>query len=84
MFRRMPIVQVYLPDDLHDALKRRGLPASELLQIALRAELERLDAVDATARHLEELAGEVGEPSARQQAQSDSVVRRIRDGSSSR
>ena len=56
MVRRMPRVQVYLPDDLHDELKKRGLPASELLQIALRAELERQDALDETARYLEELA----------------------------
>ena len=77
----MPRVQVYLPDDLHDALKRRGLPASELLQIALRAELERQDALDASARHLEELAADVGEPSARQRVQADLVVRRIRDAS---
>ncbi len=37
-------------------LKRRGLPASELLQIALRAELERQDALDETATVSEELA----------------------------
>ena len=42
--RRMPRLQGYLPDDLHDELKKRGPPASELLQIALRAELERQDA----------------------------------------
>ena len=38
---RMPRLQVYLPDDLYDQLKARGLPASELLQTAVRAELER-------------------------------------------
>jgi post-segregation antitoxin (ccd killing protein) len=75
----MPRVQVYLPDDLHEELKRRGLPASELLQIALRAELERQDALDATASYLEELAAELGEPSARQQAHADSIARRVRD-----
>lgn len=78
MIRRMPRVQVYLPDDLHEQLKRRGLPASELLQIALRAELERQDALDATEQHLDELADEVGEPSQRQQAQADAIARRIR------
>ena len=77
----MPRVQAYLPDDLHDALKRRGLPSSELLQIALRAELERQDALDATARHLDELAAEVGEPSACQRARAETIVRRIRDRS---
>ncbi len=74
----MPRVQVYLPDDLHEELKRRGLPASELLQIAVRAELERQDALDETQRYLEELVAEVGEPSGRQQAQSDAIARRIR------
>ncbi len=81
MVRRMPRVQVYLPDDLHDELKKRGLPASELLQIALRAELERQDALDETARYLEELAAEVGEPSTRQRSQADAIARRIRDRS---
>lgn len=79
MIRRMPRVQVYLPDDLHDQLKRRGLPASELLQVALRAELERQDALDATAEHLDELAAEVGEPSIRQQTNADAIARRIRE-----
>jgi post-segregation antitoxin (ccd killing protein) len=81
MVRRMPRVQVYLPDDLHDELKKRGLPASELLQIALRAELERQDALDETARYLEELVADVGEPSTRQQSQSDAIARRTRDRS---
>jgi post-segregation antitoxin (ccd killing protein) len=75
----MPRLQVYLPDDLHDELKRRGLPASELLQIALRAELERQDALDATATYLEELAAEVGEPTTRHRARADSIARRVRD-----
>ena len=78
MFRRMPRVQVYLPDDLYDQLKGRGLPASELLQVALRAELERLDALDAMSEYLDELATEVGEPSTRQRTQADAIARRIR------
>ena len=75
----MPRVQVYLPDDLHAELKRRGLPASELLQIALRAELERHDTLNEAARYLEEVTAEVGEPSLRQQAHADVIARRIRD-----
>jgi hypothetical protein len=75
----MPRVQVYLPDDLHDQLKRRGLPASELLQVALRAELEQRDALDATAQYLDELAADVGEASPRQQTHADAIARRIRD-----
>ena len=77
----MPRLQVYLPDDLHDELKRRGLPASELLQIALRAELERQDALDQTATYLEELATEVGGPTARQRANADAIARRVRERS---
>lgn len=74
----MPRLQVYLPDDLHDELKRRGLPASELLQIALRAELERQDALDETATYLEDLAVEVGDPTARQRTHADAIARRVR------
>lgn len=76
--KRMPRLQVYLPDELHEELKRRDLPASELLQVALRAELERQDALDATERYLDELAKDVGEPSAGQRARADAIVRRIR------
>ena len=75
----MPRLQVYLPDDLHDELKRRGLPASELLQIALRAELERQDALNETTANLDELASEVGEPTVRQRTHADSIARRVRE-----
>ena len=79
MVRRMPRLQVYLPDDLYEELKRRDLPASELLQIAVRAELERSDVLEATDAYLAELAAEVGEPTARQQSRADAIVRRVRD-----
>ena len=79
--RRMPRVQVYLPEDLHDQLKQRDLPASELLQVALRAELERQDALAETDRYLDELVAEVGEPSQRQQTRADAIARRVRDRS---
>lgn len=74
----MPRVQVYLPEDLHEELKRRGMPASELLQIAVRAELDRQNALTETELYLDELMAEVGEPSARQQSQADAIARRIR------
>jgi len=77
--RRMPRLQVYLPDDLYDELKRRDLPASELLQVAVRAELERRGVLEATDDYLTELAAEVGEPTGRQQSRADAIVRRIRD-----
>jgi post-segregation antitoxin (ccd killing protein) len=72
-------VQVYLPHDLYEELKRRGLPASELLQTALRAALERQDALDATDEYLAELREEVGEPNARDRAWAEAIVRRIRE-----
>lgn len=81
ILRRMPRVQVYLPDDLHEELKQRGLPASELLQIALRAEVERQQALDETSQYLDELAAEIGEPSQRQRSTADAIARRVRDRS---
>lgn len=75
----MPRVQVYLPDGLYAELKSRDLPASELLQVAVRAEIERRDALDATDEYLSELAAEVEEPSARDRARARAIVRRIQD-----
>ena len=75
----MPRLQVYLPDALYAELKNRDLPASELLQVAVRAEIERRDALDATDEYLADLAAEVGEPSARDRAWARAIVRRIQD-----
>ena len=41
LVRRMPRMQVYLPDDLYEQAKTRHLPASKLLQEAGRAEVRR-------------------------------------------
>ena len=57
-------MQVYLPDDLYKAVKERQLPASELLQEAVRAELRRQELLGEADRYLHELASEVGKPSA--------------------
>ena len=76
---RMPRMQVYLPEALYNELKRRGLPASELLQVAVQAEVERLDALDETERYLTELRAEVGEPSARLRTQANAVAERVRN-----
>lgn len=76
---RMPRLQVYLPDDLYDQLKARGLPASELLQTAVRAELERQRALEAADRYVEELVSEVGDPTPEEVARADAIVRKIRD-----
>jgi hypothetical protein len=75
----MPRLQVYLPDDLYDQLKARGLPASELLQTAVRAELERQRALEAADQYVEELVSEVGDPTPEEVARADAIVRQIRD-----
>jgi post-segregation antitoxin (ccd killing protein) len=75
--RRMPRMQVYLPDDLYELVKARGLPASELLQKAVRAELRRLDLLAETERYVEELVAEVGPPAAGERARAGAVARRV-------
>jgi len=70
-------MQVYLPDELYDLVKARGLPASELLQKAVRAELRRLDLLGETDRYLADLEAEVGPPTRADLARADAVVRRI-------
>lgn len=75
----MPRMQVYLPDDLYRELKKRKLPASELLQEAVRAELRRQELLAETDRYLAELVAEVGEPTDDQVSRAEAVARRIRD-----
>lgn len=75
----MPRMQVYLPDDLYRELKKRKLPASELLQDAVRAELRRQGLLAETDRYLIELVAEVGEPTDDQVARAEAVARRIRE-----
>jgi post-segregation antitoxin (ccd killing protein) len=75
----MPRMQVYLPDDLYQQVKERSLPASELLQKAVRAELNRQELLEHTDTYLAELVAEVGEPSARELARAEAIARRIRD-----
>lgn len=72
-------MQVYLPDDLYRELKKRKLPASELLQDAVRAELRRQGLLAETDRYLIELVAEVGEPTDDQVARAEAVARRIRE-----
>ena len=67
-------MQVYLPDDLYAAVKARGLPASELLQKAVREVLRREQLLEETDRYLEELAAEVGEPTPAQEARARAFV----------
>ena len=80
MIRRMPRLQVYLPDELYRAVKERQLPASELLQGAVRAELRRQELLEETDRYLAELVGEVGEPSPASVARAERLAQRVRGG----
>lgn len=70
-------MQVYLPDHLYKLVKARGLPASELLQRAVRAELRRLELLSATDRYVAGLVAEVGAPTATQRARAAAVAQRL-------
>ncbi|MDA8267124.1 MAG: hypothetical protein M0013_01955 [Actinomycetota bacterium] len=78
----MPRIQVYLPDDLYRAVKDREMPASELLQRAVRSELHRQELLEETDRYLEELVATVGEPSPAVVQRAEALSRRIRRRSS--
>jgi post-segregation antitoxin (ccd killing protein) len=73
----MPRMQLYLPDDLYTLVKERGLPASELLQKAVRAEVRRLDLLAETDKYLARLVEEVGPPTAQDRERAASVARRL-------
>jgi post-segregation antitoxin (ccd killing protein) len=70
-------MQVYLPDDLYEQVKARQLPASELLQEAVRAEVRRQDLLSETDAYLAGLFTEAGEPSAQERARAEAIARRI-------
>jgi post-segregation antitoxin (ccd killing protein) len=70
-------MQVYLPDELYEVVKARGLPASELLQEAVRAEVRRQDLLAETDRYVNELIAEVGSPTAAQRTRAGVLAARI-------
>jgi post-segregation antitoxin (ccd killing protein) len=70
-------MQVYLPADLYEAVKERHLPASELLQRAVRSEVRRRELEAANRKYTAELSAEVGQPSPRQRARATGIARRI-------
>ena len=69
---------MYLPEDLYRVVKDRGLPASELLQRAVEAELRRQELLEETDRYLQDLVTEVGVPDADAMAKADALSRRVR------
>ena len=70
-------MQVYLPAELYDLVKKRQLPASELLQKAVRAELRRLDLLAESDRYVADLVAEVGRPSQAERSRAAAVAARI-------
>lgn len=70
-------MQVYLPSDLYELVKDRRLPASELLQAAVRAEVRRRKLLTASRRYSTALAAEVGQPTAAQRSRAVAVAQRI-------
>jgi hypothetical protein len=61
----------------HQAVKEGELPASELLQNAVRAEVRRRELLAASEKYIADLTAEVGKPSAQQRARAAAVSRRI-------
>jgi hypothetical protein len=70
-------MQVYLPTDLYEIVKARRLPASELLQEAVRTEMRRRKLQSASRRYTAELAAQVGQPASRERARAVAVAQRI-------
>jgi hypothetical protein len=73
----MPRIQLYLPDDLYQEVKSRGLPASEILQIAVRAVVEREKSREGLEQFIRELEEEIGTPTEEQNARAAAIVRNI-------
>lgn len=75
----MPRMQIYLPSDLYKIVKERRLPASELLQEAVRTEVRRRKLQSASRRYTAELAAEVGQATPRERARAVALAQRIAD-----
>ena len=73
----MPRMQAYLPDELYELVKARRLPASELLQDAVRAEVRRLELLAEADKYVADLVTQVGKPTARQRARARAVAQQI-------
>lgn len=70
-------MQVYLPPDLYEVVKERRLPASELLQEAVRTEVRRRKLQAASRRYTAELAAQVGQPARQERVRAIAVAQRI-------
>ena len=70
-------MQVYLPEDLYKLVKKGHLPASELLQDAVRAEVRRRELLAEGDKYVAELIAQVGEPTARQRLRASAMTQQI-------
>ena len=70
-------MQVYLPESMHQQVKARRLPVSELLQKAVEAEIRRQDLLAETDHYLSDLLAEVGTPGPAQRSRADAMARRL-------
>lgn len=70
-------MQVYLPDELYALVKKRKLPASELLQTAIVAEVRRRELRAEGDKYVAELIAEVGKPNARHRAAATAAVKKL-------
>ncbi len=77
IYRRMPRMQVYLPEAMYRQVKARGLPVPELLQKAVEAEMRRLDLLAETDRYLDDLLADIGEPTPAQRSRAEATARRL-------
>lgn len=77
---RMPKMQVYLSQDLHAAVKELELPASRLLQDAVRAEVARRALVADAWAYVEETEALQGAPSDAEMDEARKWARRLVNG----
>jgi post-segregation antitoxin (ccd killing protein) len=70
-------MQVYLPDDLYELVKARRLPASELMQMAVRTELRRLDLLAESDRYIAELVSKVGKRDTTERSRARALAARV-------
>jgi len=73
----MPRMQVYLPDPIYRDVKDNDLPASELLQAAVAAEMRRRELEANAEEYLRELLADVGEPTDEEIEQAERIVIRF-------
>ena len=77
-------MQVYLPEELYVAVKEYNMPASKLLQDAVRTDLRRRELIEGARGYLAELIDEAGEPSAEELAAAEALSSVIRRGDTDR